>query len=220
MTSKSATPTVDHPTPEHLTHAAPLRPRRQPKWIIGGALSMAVGALGAAWLWQQATGTHQVIYVAQSVSVGEVIEAGDLTTVQVGRLPDVATVPGDELAALIGQQAMVTLPSGTLLPGGVIGELPLASSESQLGLRLASGRLPTTGLEPGSMVSVVTLPDPSGQSAESELPASTPARLITPPSRDEDGLSWLIDVAVPTESAEELAQLAAVDRVAVVLAGR
>lgn len=236
------------PSPDRRTHhrkpstvqdapvpgAAPLRPRRQPKWIVGGALSMLLGALGAAWLWHQATGTHQVVYVAQPLEVGQEITAGDLTTVSVGRIPHVQTVSGDELNALIGQEATVALPEGTLLPAGVIGDVPLDEGESQLGLRLASGRIPTTGLHPGSPVLAVTLPDPALVQPQAESLTTeavivaddewadltvTEARVITAPVRDEDGISWIVDVAVPDGAAADLARLAATDRVALVLDG-
>lgn len=204
---------------------APLRPRRQPKWIIGGALSMAMGALGAAWLWQEATDTQRVVYVARPLQVGQVIEAGDLTTVSVGRLPQVETVPAEQMDALVGQQAKVALAGGTLLPDGVVGEMPLATHEAQLGLRLPSGRLPTSNIEPGSAVTMVALPDPAvveqGQVVTTAGPDAdtVPARLLTAPTRDEDGLSWLVDIAVPAAEAPDLARLAAADRVALVLGG-
>lgn len=215
-------------TTDHIDTRAPLRPRRQPKWIVGGVLAMSIGAVGAAVLWQQATGTHDVIYVAKPLAAGDVITAGDLTSVSVGRLPHVKTVSAGSLDQMIGQQALVALPSGTLLPEGVIGELPLEPGESQMGLRLSSGRLPMSGMIPGAEVVLVPLPEPAvaagTQSPQDEsLPTSMdeiPARVLTEPTRDEDGMSWLVDVAVPSSDASDVARLAAADRVAIVLAGQ
>lgn len=216
--------------PEHTDTPAPLRPRRQPKWIVGGVLAMALGAIGAAVLWHQATGTHQVVYVARPLEVGQEITAADLTTVSVGRLPQVQTVPGTDLDSLIGQQALVELPSGTLLPTGVVGDVGLDPGEGQLGLRLPSGRLPTTSMDPGAAILVVTLPNPAvdpgtdaadaaGGSDAAGSVTEVPARLITAPVRDEDGISWLVDIAVAEHEGPELARMAAADRVTIVLAG-
>ncbi len=202
----------------------PLRPRRQPRWIALGILLACLGGLGSVLLYQQSATTQNVVVVANAVSRGEVIEAGDLGVRQVGALAGVAVVPAEQQTSLIGRHALVDLSPG-LLPTNSVGELVLPLDRIQLGLKLPSGRLPGGQLPPGTRVQLIEVSAP-GQgrdpqagatpTPESVEPAVIDAMVLSSPTLGIDQASWVLDVHVATLDAEEVAKLAAADRLVMV----
>ena len=203
----------------------PLRPRRQPRWIALGILLACLGGLGSVLLYQQSSTTQNVVVVANAVSRGEIIEAGDLGVRQVGALSGVAVVPADQAPTLVGQHALVDLSPG-LLPANAVGELVLPPNRVQLGLKLPSGRLPAGALPQGTKVQLVEVAAPgeapeAGTSDESPQagtaePAVIDAVVLSSPTLAIDQASWVLDVHVAALDAEEVAALDATDRLVLV----
>lgn len=197
--------------------AGRLRPRRQPKWIAAGLLAICLGGLGAAVLYNEAARASDVVVLTRSVPRGEIVHSADLTVARVGNLTGVSHVSGSMIPALIGKTALADLPKGSLLPADSVGTPVLASGSSQVGLTLAPGRIPIGDLPQGTPVVLVPLEDARvapGQQAG--LPDSIPATVLTPPRPGSDGVAVLLDVRVATNRADEVAALAATDRVALV----
>lgn len=203
----------------------PLRPRRQPRWIALGILLACLGGLGSVLLYQQSATTQNVVVVANAVSRGEVIEAGDLGVRQVGALSGIAVVPAEQQPSLVGQHALVDLSPG-LLPANSVGDLALPPNRIQLGLKLPSGRLPGGQLPAGTRVQLIEVSAPGrGQDSDaaeaspkpvSVQPAVIDAVVLTSPALGIDQASWVLDVHVAALDAEEVAKLSAADQLVLV----
>lgn len=199
-----------------------LRVRRQPKWIAVGILAMCLGGLGAAVLWGQAAGSAEVLVLTRSVARGEVVQASDFRVATVGQLDGVSSVEAATLHTLAGQQALVDLHEGALLPDGGVGRAALDAGGVQLGLRLPPGRIPLGELPAGTPVLLVALEDPRVNPETSTAAALRPIRasVLTPPRTGPDGIAQLLDVRLDADQAATVAALAATDRVALVKEGR
>ncbi|HHV20232.1 MAG TPA: flagella basal body P-ring formation protein FlgA [Propionibacterium sp.] len=197
-----------------------LRPRRQPKWIAAGVLAMCLGGLGAAFLWVEASGSAEVLVLTRSVARGETVAASDFRVARVGQLDGASSVQAAELPALTGQQALVDLSEGALLPAGGIGQAALDAEGVQVGLRLAPGRIPLGELPAGTPVLLVPLEDPRvNPGAAGDLPAPLRGSVLTPPRTGPDGVAQLLDVRLDAAQAPAAAMLAATDRIVLVKEG-
>ncbi len=194
-----------------LERGGQLRARRSPRWIAAGVLAMCLGGLGAVLLWNGAVTSQQVLRVNTPVARGEVVEPGDLGPVTVGSVPGISVVPADQLDELVGRQALVDLPAGSLVPAGGVGTPDLAEGSVRLGLALPAGRIPSGVLTPGEDVLLIAVPAVDA-TAETPVEAPTAAVLETRPEVAPDGVSTLVDVTVPAADAQLVARLAATDR--------
>ncbi|GAB3708298.1 SAF domain-containing protein [Mariniluteicoccus flavus] len=227
--------TVDSARSEHAQDATTgftavrptARPRRQPRWIAAGVLAVCLGGLGSALLYAEASGTREVLQVTRPLHRGEVVTAGHLRPVRVGSLPGISTVDVDRTAELVGRRALIDLGGGALLPDNSIGDSALEKGFTQVGLKLAPGRLPVGDLPPGAAVQLIPVDDPrtpanqGGQTPPSQTSQNNQAQLIsavvlTAPRVGPDGVATLLDVRVPQDRARAVAELAAVDRLVLV----
>ena len=190
------------------------RSRRNPRLVVLGLLCAIVGALGITAVVNQFNESSTVVAMARTVERGAVVSAADLTTVTVGPVPGIATVASADLNSLVGQTALVDLPSGSLVAQSSVGEPVVESGSAQLGLKLAAGRLPTTPMPAGTTVQLI----PVAGAAEGQQPSSAPigdpitAVIRKAPTPLADGSHWLVDVSVPDNEAARVAALAAADR--------
>lgn len=213
------TPSLSGPRRGAATHAPHFRARRSPRWIAAGVLAMALGGLGGAFLWTDATGTQAVVKVTHPIARGDVIEAKDLVTVHLSRTADIATVPAEQVSDLVGKVAMTDLPKDALLAPGAIGEVVVEKGTVHLGLQLAPGRLPAAGVPSGVPVTLIEVAASSATGATAQEAvadhATFTALVVASPTQGDDG-SWLVDVAVSSSDAERIADLAAANRLVLV----
>lgn len=204
--------------------AVQLRARRSPRLIALGVLLVALGGLGAAYLFTLNTNQHSVVVMAENVRRGEVVETGDLAVVEVPADLGVATLPADQLTSLVGQQALTDLPRGAFPGASHVGDDPLPPGESLVGLRLPLGKLPATDIARGTAVRVVGLAPTAvnAQAAAQEAPAveiAVEATTASIPLLLDDGATYAVDVRVADESADLVARLSAADEVALIVVG-
>lgn len=189
-----------------------LRARRSPRLIALGVLCVVLGALAAVALYSMSITTTSVVSMAHELQRGDKIVASDLTVVQVpGSLARGAT-PADEIDSLVGNTALRDLPQGSLPHAGLVGERRVPQGHSLVGLRLEPGRIPSTSLVPGSPVVLVSV-------TEEGDPAAVPATLATAPVLEQHGTFYLVDVVVPDVEAPRIANLAALNTLALVAGG-
>lgn len=193
-----------------------IRTRRSPLWLLAGILAVCLGGLGSGFVLLHLTAAEPVLRVNRTIHRGEVIRAADLSVVSIGTGVDVPTVADGRVGEVIGQAAMTDLPGGSLLVDGSWGTDGVPYGSARVGLRLTAGRFPTADLRPGTEVLIVAL-QPQG-AAEEDLPGSIAASLVAEPSDQPDGSS-LFSLTVQQGVAEEVARLAAADRVALVQTG-
>ncbi|MGD8216036.1 SAF domain-containing protein [Aestuariimicrobium sp. Y1814] len=194
---------------------AAIRGRRSPRLVLIGVLCAVLGALGVTAAFTQANQTHTVVAMARSVPRGVVVQPGDLTTVTIGSVPGVSTVPADQLTDLIGQTALVDLPQGTLVGSGAVGTPVLDPGTTHLGLKLGAGRLPDTSMPPGTkvvLVAVSSAAEGAAGATASTAGQTFEATLVSVPRELPDGTSWVLDVSVSQADAATIAELAAAGR--------
>ena len=87
--------------------------RRNPKWIALGVIAICLGGLLSYVIYARVATESAVVAMAATVYRGEVIEAGDLTSITLSGDPSVPTVPADQAVSLVGQRAAYDLVDGS-----------------------------------------------------------------------------------------------------------
>ncbi len=196
----------------------PIRGRRNPKWIALGIIAVCLGALASYFVYSQVSHAQSVIAVSTTVHRGDTVKAADLTTVTVGSVPGVTTVPAGQLSSIVGKTTAYDLVGGSILPAGAISNDPVPAKErAVVGIRLVSGRAPLDQLTASSPIRLVALP-PAGadSSAKDAHTGQVIIAKVVSQSAGSDGNSILLNVDVPAAKAPDVALLAAQERIAVV----
>lgn len=199
------------------TREAPTRQRRRPMLLAAGAVLVLIAALVSYVSLSSLASTDTVVVTATPVAKGDVIEATDLATIEVaaGQAPGAFRV--EDSAALVGQFAAVDLPVGSLLTGeSVQANLPVAAGTSIVGIAVTSAQLPATGLRAGDRIRIVSTPVAQGEPPV-DAPPTVDATVFAVRPDERGGL--IVDVAVPTSRAADVAARAATGRIALVLDG-
>jgi len=192
--------------------AAPVRTRRNLRWMAAGVLAVCLGGLGAALLYTSLSNAQTVVRVVRTVYRDQVITAADLGVTSAGPAAGVDTVAADRIDAAIGSTAQYDLVEGSLLGPRDFGEAAVEAGTARLGLRLAAGRIPASPLPPGTEVLLVPVGRDGG---EPPAGASVVARIAVSSSALPDGAS-IVDVSVAAAEAELVARLAANDQLVLV----
>lgn len=183
--------------------------------ILASALLLLVAALAGAFAFSSVSTTTPVLAMARTVTAGQLVTAEDLTVVQLNRGSGLATVPAADRDRVIGKRAVTDLPAGSTLSADGVADLLLpAHDRALIGLRAAPGTAPLAGLVPGALVELVTVPsDPDAEPAPDEPVRGTLVTVVALP----DGTGVRVDVDVPADQARRLQQLAAADRLVLVV---
>ncbi len=189
--------------------------RRRPRWILAGLLATVVGALGSVVLWTQVADTTSVLRLNRTVYRGEIIKAQDLTPITVGRVDGLDALSSDAIGTVVGRPARIDLAEGGLLTGSAVGPEELPAGKAVVGLRLEEGRAPRIPLEPGTSVLLVeAAPDQTTSGTAGNR--AFRAEIHRPIETSYDQVAQLVDVSVARRDAEEVARLAAADRIILV----
>lgn len=180
--------------------------------MAAGVLMACLGGLGAALAFQEAAHSNQVVVMQRTIPRGVEIKATDVSVVTIGPAPGVRTVPAERLQSLVGQQALVDLPAGSLVAESSVGRTQLPKGMSQLGLKLVAGRVPNGELPAGTRLQLVEITSDKSQSTGLVVDAE----VVLAPDLMPDGSTRTMDVAVPEAQAHRLADLAARDLLSVV----
>lgn len=205
-------------------------PRRaaQRRWRPGlvalAVCLVATGGLSAAYAVTTVGTTHEYLAVARPVAVGVVVTAQDLTRVRITTDPALRPIPASDTGRVVGKHAKVALVPGSLLSSAQLTSDPLPGPGQQLvGLGLSQDRLPGRHLTAGAAVLlVVTAAQSSLAQPDSDPAPATPQTVsatvvgIQPAAK---AGSVLVDVSVAAADGPVVAQLAAADRISIVLAG-
>lgn len=189
--------------------------RRRPRWILAGVLAMVIGALGSVVLWTRVADTTSVLRLNRTVYRGEIVRAQDLTPITVGRLDGLDALPSDAIGTVVGRPARIDLAEGGLLTSAAVGPEELPAGKAVVGLRLEEGRAPQIPLEPGTSVLLVEAAADRAASGAGTNRAFR-AEIHRPVGTSYDQVARLIDVSVARRDAEEIARLAAADRIILV----
>lgn len=154
----------------------PTRQRRPGYLALGAVLVLGLGG-AFGYLYSTAGEKVPVVVVTQPVAVGEVIERGDLSTVDVAG--DLTAIAGANLSSVVGQRAAVALLPDTLLQRAMLTAAdPLPAGQVQVGVAVKGGQLPADGLVPGDRVQVLALALPSAQQSSTGGDLGKPVVLV------------------------------------------
>ncbi len=180
--------------------------------VVFGLLLACLGSLGAVTLYQRGTTSQPVLVATRTISRGEVIGRNDLRIVDVSVGEGLRFVPAGSQTEVVGQVALVDLADGSPLTPGSYGKAVVAAGMVHIGLRLAAGRLPVRDLPAGTPVRLIGVSTKDGATGEN---VGTGV-VVTSPRATSDGAASVLDIAVRSELAIVVAQLAATDRLVVV----
>lgn len=176
------------------------------QWLALGAALIVLAGVLVAWALSNAADRVDVVRVASPVAAGDVIRASDLTIAGVAADGAVrGLVPAASLESLAGRVAAVDLEPGVLLVVGMWTDAPdVLPGERTVGAVLRQGRYPT-GLSRAHVAVAIPL--------EGEAVAVT-VRVVDAVRTERDELS--VTLAVPSDAAALVAQLAARDQLVLV----
>lgn len=208
MTTSAEPPT---PQPSAVTH----RNRRRPVLVLAAVLLLLVSALAGAFAFSSVSTTDPVLAMARTVPAGQVLTVDDLTVVQLNRGSGLSTIPAAEQDRVIGKRAVTDLPVGSTLARDAVADLLIpAQGRALIGLRAGPGTAPLAGLVPGAQVELVELAsDPEAEPSAEDPVLGTLVTVVELP----DGTGVRVDVDVPADQSRRLQQLAAADRLALVV---
>jgi hypothetical protein len=133
---------------------------------------MALAVLANVYLFHSSSHRKQVVRVIRDVPVGQAISRADLGTAMVAVDAGVQTIPGRQLAEVVGRRAAVDLRHGTLLTASqVTAQLTPQPGQALVTVAVKPSLLPPRGLAAGSQVRVVATPGGQGQGS---VPQSRP----------------------------------------------
>jgi hypothetical protein len=183
--------------------------------LFFGLLCLAIGIAGSIWLWQQPFNSATLLKATRTIQRGETIQAADLEPVRVQQPnPILKLVTADQLDSLVGRQALVDIGQNALLIRGEIGDFPVPDGYSAIGIKLAAGHAPMTGLEPGARIRLVQILDQDAGS-----PRQFDATILLEPETMTDGSTRSLSVVVSAAEAPKIAALAVAQRLAVTIIG-
>jgi hypothetical protein len=214
---------TDGPAP---SAAVPTTPRARRRWGLFAAmvLVVALGALGNVWLLASTTTAQEVVAARSTIERGTLIAREDLMTVRIELDPSLRTVPGGDLAGLVGQRAALDVAAGSLLTVESVTKSTVPpDGYSLVGIGVAQARMPGVSLVAGDQVRVVATPALATGTHADVTPASVGAVVVgTQAGTDATGAGsqTILTVQVPTADAASLAAMAATGNVAVVLDSR
>ena len=184
------------------------------------AALVAAGGLLGAYAFTSVDNTQAVLVVADDVARGAVIGAGDIAVVRMSVDPALTPIAAGEQSTIVGSRAAVDLWSGSLLTGGSVAEsiVPVIG-ESLVGVSLTSAQMPSEQLYSGDVVRLVLTPDNASARGAGEPPNTIEAVVVGVRHVPETG-NTVVDVTVPEDQAPELAAMASLGGVALVLDSR
>lgn len=193
-----------------------VRNRPRPAIIALSVALIIVAGLAAAYIYTTTGRTTAVFSAANTIARGDVIESGDLTTVEIPdnqQIPAYATTDADNV---IGQTATVDIPDGTLIsPNNIAAQAGLPANTSIVGISLTPAQLPAFPMTSGDPVRIVETPVNQG-----DPPATTPQTIsatVASVTTDDVSGNTIVSVQVDSDDAADLAARAATGRVALIL---
>ena len=190
--------------------------RRNPKWIALGIVALCLGGLLSYVIYSRVATETTVVAVAQTVYRGEVIDRATSPRSPCRAARSLQAVPARELDNLVGQRAAIDLVAGSVLvSSAVTAETVPAIGRAVVGLKLPTGRAPTSLLVPSSDRT------PGRAAARGRRHRQAHRGHLRRPGRSTRRpeptapRSWSTSTSPPTQ-APTIALLAAQDRIAVV----
>ncbi|MEU4524749.1 SAF domain-containing protein [Amycolatopsis sp. NPDC024027] len=152
------------------------RARRRLPHLLVGVLLVLASVGGALWWTTSAQGRVPVLAVARALSVGHVLERSDVREVDIAAADTIATVPAEQVTAVLGRPMATSLSPGALLTPGSVGPAAVpAAGHAIVAVALKPGQFPLEVAAGAPALVVVTAPS---------------SQAVSSPSAPESGQMW------------------------------
>ncbi len=199
------------------------RRRQQLPWIALGVLIIVMSMLGfALWTVNQAARTP-VLVAGRSIEAGQPVTSDDLVLVSVGADQGLAVLQAGQEEAIVGRVARGPIPVGTPLSTSlVVGQAEAVPvGQAVVGALLSPGQYPSSSLQAGDRVRLIRTASVSAAPSDEEAASAAvgEATIWAVEPLDDGRRLLFVSLLVPEEGAEATADVAAADRLRLVLLG-
>ena len=211
----------------HRTEAGarlvPASRRRSTPAIILAVLSIAGGALAGVLAYKASSGRHSVLAASHAIAAGHVIQATDLSVVDVSSDAGLTLVSATDEDSVLGRPAGVPIAAGAPLTRSEVGSVPAASAgEAIVGVLCKAGQYPPS-LASGDTVEIIDT-GASGLGAAagapttgSESPPLEATVIGVDAPTDTATVGTIISLRLSTSDAPAVSRAAAAGRVSLIL---
>jgi len=220
LTSNGARRATTAPAPPLAPASSGQRDRSR---VAAGALVLTVCTLAAVLIYGRVGDRREVLALARTVDVGQIVQPGDLRIVRVSADPGVHTVRAADRSRIVGRPAAVRLLAGSMLSAEQIGPAAgLPAGTALVGAVLKPGQFPL-GLAAGDVVGLVV--SAGGTTSGVNVEPGAQATLATAtvvgvqPAADASG-NTAASLQVPVTIAPAIAEAGAAGRLNLVVMGR
>jgi hypothetical protein len=199
----------------------PRPPRRhRPGLAALAVLLIVLGGALAGLLALRIDHRVPVLVARHEIAVGEQIGRDDLAVARIAT-EGVATIPAVRTGTVLGRYAAVRITSGRLIDDAMLSSTGLLTSgRAAVGVSLAPGRYPASGLSSGDVVQVIRAQDGAATVISDRATVGSvrsPSENVFGDTGTED---LVVTVVLPRSAAPDVAAAAAADQVSLVLLSR
>jgi Flp pilus assembly protein CpaB len=197
---------------------------RRPGLAAIAVLLIVLGGAVAGLLAVRIDQRVPVLVARADIPVGTQIEAGDLAVARIAA-DGIATVPSKDAGQVIGHYATAPIGRGQLVTTGMLGSSGLLTAgKVAVGVSLAPGRFPASGLQSGDVVQVVnTATSVNNGNGKLISDAATVSSVHTPSSGtfgSSTGSNVVVTLVLDQSDSTQVATAAAANQVSLVLVRR
>lgn len=183
-------------------------------------LLIVLGAATAGLLAIRLDTRDEVLVARHDIATGQQIQRDDLAVTRVAA-DGVRLIPASRASQVIGRYAIGRIAAGRLLDPAMLASSGLLTADrAAVGMALAPGRFPASGLESGDVVQVVRTADGAGKVIADQAvvgSVNTPGDSVF---GSDNGDTTVVTVIVSRTDAPDVAAAASADQVSVVLLSR
>ena len=140
--------------------------RRRPGLAVVAVLLIVLGAAVAGLLATRIDNRVPVLVARHQIAVGQQISSDDLAVAQVAS-SGLSTIPAADSSQIEGRYATGTIPAGRLLEPDMFGSTSLlVPGKVAIGVSLAVGRYPASGLQSGDVVEAIQTASTTGKGVD------------------------------------------------------
>jgi hypothetical protein len=192
--------------PDAVRLTAVSKRRSVPYAVLGGALAIAFAIVFAATS-LNVGGKSPYLELVKPIEAGQVIEAADLSTVQLSGGSAAGLIPASSRSSVVGESATMPLAAGTLLTRGEVGSASFPPvGESVVAVAVTATQYPAE-LTAGSHVLVATAAASGGGGATAVPLAQAPSAVVVSVNPSTNSATGTVSLLTDTASASAISAI-------------
>ena len=194
--------------------------RRRPGLAVIAVLLIVLGAAVAGLLATRIDDRVPVLVARGDIAVGQQITAGNLAVAQMAS-SGITAISANHASEVIGRYAATTIAPGQLIDGSMLSTTGLLTNgNAAVGMSLAQGRYPASGLRSGDVVQVVRTVDGVGKVIVDRAVVSTVEKPGNSVFGSSNSSATMVTVIVSPKNSPAVAAAAAAEQLSLVLLQR